>query len=185
MAGIFIPGKKVPTPVVTTGKLLKNADGFLEIKVNATPLEGHGRLNGVDALGNGKLNLAEAAAAARIETALGSMERLSESTLTGKNADFIITTGPNKGKTVDLMYTTKNLKQAEIDGLNKFYEKNMTAPREIGQLPPGQQQIIDHLNKADIVPVDFSVLTPTNQKIFTDFVKTLPKSQQDKIIIMR
>ncbi|WP_336844146.1 hypothetical protein [Providencia rettgeri] len=61
----------------------------------------------------------------------------------------------------------------------------MTVPKEAGKLPSGQQQIIDHLNKADIVPVDFSVLTLANQKVFTDFVKTLPKSQQDKIIIMR
>ncbi|WP_336844145.1 hypothetical protein [Providencia rettgeri] len=119
MAGVFIPGKKVPTPIITTEKFIKNADGFLEIKVSTTPIEGHGRLNGVDALGNGKLNPAEAAAAARIETALGNMERISETTVAGKNADFIITTGPNKGKTVDLMYTTKNLKQVEIDGLNK------------------------------------------------------------------
>ncbi|NIC26988.1 hypothetical protein [Serratia plymuthica] len=36
-----------------------------------------------------------------------------------------------------------------------------------------------------IVPVDFSVLTPGNQKVFLDFVKKLPESQQSKIIIMR
>ncbi|WP_272572599.1 two-partner secretion domain-containing protein [Providencia sp. PROV258] len=185
MAGIFIPGKKVPTPVVTTGKLLKNADGFLEIKVNTTPLEGHGRLNTVDSLGNGKFNPAEAAAAARLETSLGQMDRLPEGIAGKASADFIITSGANKGKTVDLMYTTKNLKQAEIDGINKFYEKNMTVSREAGKLPPGQDQIIKHLNKADIVPVDFSVLTPKNQQIFMDYVKTLPKSQRDKIIILR
>ncbi|NIG76575.1 hypothetical protein F3J34_23700 [Klebsiella sp. Ap-873] len=44
--------------------------------------------------------------------------------------------------------------------------------------------MIKHLNKADIVPVDFSVLTPKNQQIFMGYVKTLPKSQQDKIIIL-
>ncbi|WP_458023074.1 hypothetical protein [Kosakonia sp. BK9b] len=54
-----------------------------------------------------------------------------------------------------------------------------------GKLPDGQQQIIDHLNEADIVPVDFSVLNSVNQKVFTDFVKALPKSQQAKIVIMR
>ncbi|AIR62866.1 hypothetical protein LH23_20050 [Cedecea neteri] len=113
------------------------------------------------------------------------MERLPEGTVGTANADFVITTGPNKGKTVDLMYTTKNLKQVEIDGINKFYEKNMTVSREAGALPPGQDQIIKHLNKADIVLVDFSVLTPKNQQIFMGYVKTLPKSQQDKIIILR
>ncbi|WP_156108065.1 hypothetical protein [Cedecea neteri] len=163
--------------------MVKNIDGIHEVKVNVTPLEGHSRLNTKDALGNGKYNPAEAAA--RLETSLGKMERLPEGTVGTANADFVITTGPNKGKTVDLMYTTKNLKQVEIDGINKFYEKNMTVSREAGALPPGQDQIIKHLNKADIVLVDFSVLTPKNQQIFMGYVKTLPKSQQDKIIILR
>lgn len=83
------------------------------------------------------------------------------------------------------MYTTKNLSQKEIDGLNKFYEKNMTISPIEGEIPAGQQQILDHLGKADIVPVDFSVLTPGNKKVFLDFVKKLPESQQSKIIIMR
>ncbi|MCW6034180.1 hypothetical protein [Pantoea trifolii] len=48
-----------------------------------------------------------------------------------------------------------------------------------------QKQILDHLGKADIVPVDFSVLTSSNQKVFMDYIKTLPKNQQDKLIIMR
>jgi hypothetical protein len=49
----------------------------------------------------------------------------------------------------------------------------------------GQKVIPEHLKKADFVPVDFRVLTPANQKIFIDYIKTLPKSQQNKIIIMR
>ncbi|MBQ4780688.1 hypothetical protein WCT78_16335 [Pectobacterium versatile] len=86
--------------------------------------------------------------------------------------------GPNKGKTVDAMYTTDRLSQKEIDGLNKFYEKNMSAGS-------GRGVIQDHLQKADFVPVDFRVLTPANQKVFMDYIKTLPKAQQDKVIIMR
>ncbi|WP_176700883.1 hypothetical protein [Gilliamella apicola] len=35
------------------------------------------------------------------------------------------------------------------------------------------------------MPVDFRVLTPANQKILINYAKTLPKSLQDKIIIMR
>lgn len=52
---------------------------------------------------------------------------------------------------------------------------------------PGNGKIViqDHLKKADFVPVDFRVLTPSNQKIFLDYIKTLPKTQQNKIIIMR
>jgi len=49
----------------------------------------------------------------------------------------------------------------------------------------GREVIQDHLLKADFVPVDFRVLMPANQKIFKDYIKTLPKAQQDKIIIMR
>ncbi|PIT09072.1 hypothetical protein BGI31_04170 [Snodgrassella communis] len=76
------------------------------------------------------------------------------------------------------MYTTDKLSQKEIDGLNKFYDKNMSTGN-------GKIVIQDHLKKADFVPVDFRVLTPANQKIFIDYIKTLPKSQQNKIIIMR
>ena len=92
----------------------------------------------------------------------------------GTSPDFAITTGPNKGKTVDVMFTTDKLSQKEIDGLNKYYKKNMSI---------GNAKIViqDHLKKADFVPVDFRVLTPPNQKIFMDYIKTLPKAQQDKI----
>lgn len=83
------------------------------------------------------------------------------------------------------MYTTKNLSPKEVDGINKFFEKNMTVSKTAGEIPSGQKQILDHLGKADIVPVDFSVLTPLNQKVFMDYIKTLPKNQQDKLIIMR
>ena len=62
--------------------------------------------------------------------------------------------------------------------LNKFYEKNMN----VGS---GKRVIIEHLNKADYVPVDFRVLNSENQKIFLDFIKTLPKEQQGKIILIK
>ncbi|WON76268.1 hypothetical protein [Serratia sp. UGAL515B_01] len=163
--------------------LTKNADGINETKINSTPLESQKRLNTPDINGNGKYNPAEAAAAARLENKLGPLERAPDTG--GKTADFIISSGPNAGKTVDFMYTTKNLSQKEVDGLNKFFEKNMTVTRTDGEIPIGQKQILDHLGKADIVPVDFSVLTPSNQKVFMDYIKTLPKNQQEKFIIMR
>ncbi|CNJ09617.1 putative hemolysin [Yersinia intermedia] len=160
--------------------LVKNADGIYEVKVNVTPLEGHDRLNTPDLGGNGKLKPAEAASAAQLEPNLGTMERYTPppGMITDKTPDFVITSGPNKGKTVDAMYTTDRLSQKEIDGLNKFYEKNMVSGN-------GQKVIQDHLQKADFVPVDFRVLTPANQNIFMNYIKTLPKVQQDKIIIMR
>lgn len=102
-----------------------------------------------------------------------------------KNPDWEITSGPNKGKTVDAMYTTDNLTQKEIDGLNKFYEKSMTViDAKTGKIP-GIDNIQKHLNKADFVPIDFRVLTKVNQEIFLNYVKKLPKEQQSKIIIVR
>ncbi|QMV53022.1 hypothetical protein [Ewingella americana] len=83
-------------------------------------------------------------------------------------------------KSEHLMYTTNNLSQKDLDGINRFFEKNMTVSKSPEKLPDGKQQILDHLKKSDIVPVDFSLLSPSNHKIFTDYIKTLPKSQQEK-----
>ncbi|MCO6523357.1 MAG: hypothetical protein J6571_09270, partial [Snodgrassella sp.] len=162
------------------GQIIKNSDGLNEVKINQTPPEGQNRLNTPDLGGSGKLKPAEAASAAQLEPVLGKMERYTppHGATTGTSPDFVITSGPNKGKTVDAMYTTDKLSQKEIDGLNKFYDKNMSTGN-------GKIVIQDHLKKADFVPVDFRVLTPANQKIFIDYIKTLPKSQQNKIIIMR
>ena len=178
-------GSNVKDGLVNVGQIKRNSDGVQEVSINVTPLEGQNRLNVLDVNGNGKLNPAEAAAAARLETVLGKMERPAVSNSNAKSPDFIVVSGPNTGKTVDIMYATKNLSQKEIDGTNSFFEKNMTVPKKPGDLPPGKEQILEHLNKADVVPVDFSVLTPKNQKIFIDYIRTLPEFQRDKIIIMR
>ncbi|KGD79837.1 hypothetical protein [Pantoea agglomerans] len=160
--------------------LVNDADGIYEVKLNSTPLEGHDRLNTPDLGGNGKLKPAEAAAAAQPESAMGNLERYAPQPLekSGISPGFVITSGLIKGKAVDAMYTTDRLSQKEIDGPNKFYEKNMSVGR-------GRDVIQDHLQKADFVPVDFRVLTPANQKNFMDYIKKLPKAQKDKIIIMR
>ena len=168
----------VPPPTAS-----KNPDGFTELRIPATPTEAQARLNTADVTGTGKLNPAEAAAAAQTEGIFGPMKRNEIPATPGANTpagnpDFIVTSGPNAGKTVDFMYTTNNLSTKEIEGLNRFYAKNMESGR-------GTEQIQSHLNKADIVPVDFRVLTPTNQQIFMDYVKTLPASQQAKIVILR
>ena len=94
-----------------------------EIKINQTLLERQNSLNTPDLGGSGKLK-AEAAAA-QLEHALGIMERYTPPSGATKSAspDFVITSGPNKGKTVNALYTTDKLSQKEIDGLNKFYEK--------------------------------------------------------------
>ena len=97
-----------------------------EIKINQTPLEGQNRLNTPDLGASGKLKPAEAAAA-QLEHALGKMERYTppSGATKGASPDFVITSGPNKGKTVDALYTTVKLSQKEIDESNKFYEKKL------------------------------------------------------------
>ena len=150
--------------------------GVKEVKPTSTNLESHRRLNTADIGGNGKLKPAEAAVAAQLEGTLGKMERYKGH---AKNPpDFVITEGKHKGKTLDIMYSTDRLTNREVDMLNKFYEKNMN----VGS---GKRVIIEHLNKADYVPVDFRVLNSENQKIFLDFIKTLPKEQQGKIILIK
>lgn len=157
--------------------------GLKEVNPLTTPLDGHDKLNKLD---QGKLKPAEAATGAQLESVLGPMKKyeLSGGQL-NKNPDWEITSGPNKGKTVDAMYTTDNLSQKEIDGLNKFYEKNMTVSKVLGEPPREVLNIQKHLEKADFVPVDFRVLNESNQKIFLNYIQTLPKAQRDKIIIVR
>ncbi|WP_227544206.1 MULTISPECIES: hypothetical protein [Acinetobacter] len=144
-------------------------------------MDTHAKLNQYD---QGKLKPAEAATGAQLESVLGSMKKYEGATTT-KNPDWEIISGPNKGKTVDAMYTTEKLSQKEIDGLNKYYEKNMTISKSEGERPPEINNIQKHLGKADFVPVDFRVLNEANQKIFLNYVKTLPRYQQEKFIIIK
>ncbi|MBU3848488.1 MAG: hypothetical protein H9855_16275 [Candidatus Acinetobacter avistercoris] len=162
-------------------KIYVNNIGVKEVKITNTPLEAQARLNEPD---QKKLKPAEAAAGAQLEGVLGQMEKYNGTT-TVKNPDWKITSGPNKGKTVDAMYTTDNLAQKEIEGLNKFYEKNMTVSKRTGELPPEIQNIQKHLGKADFVPVDFRVLNKSNQNIFLNYIQTLPVAQRNQIIILR
>lgn len=66
-----------------------------------------------------------------------------------------------------------------------------TQPSQISELyifqdkPCVNDNIQKNLNKADFVPVDFRVLYPENQKLFLDYIKTRPKVEQNKIIIIR
>lgn len=71
------------------------------------------------------LKPAEAAEAAQLESAMGTMKRYipPSGAKSGTSNDFVITSGPDKGKSVDAMYTTDRLSQKEIDGLNKFMRR--------------------------------------------------------------
>lgn len=161
-------------------KLMQNADGFYEVNITNTPLDAHKRLNEKDLGGNGKYKPAEAAMAAQLESLLGEMERYVPPTgaKASSSPDFTIKSGMYKDKTVDAMYTTDYLSPKEVEGINKYYAKNMASGREM-------DNILKHINKADFVPVDFRVLNAVNQQEFLNFAQTLSASQKAKIIIVR
>lgn len=175
--------KALDDTLKTAGKyeqtLLRNADGFFETEVKVTPRDARNRLNTEDKGGSGKLKPAEAAMGAELESILGEMERfVPKKTQTGPTPDFVIKSGPNAGKTVDALYTTDRLSDKEVSKINEYFSKNM----EVGK---GKEIIVEHINKADFVPVDFRVLNEKNQNIFIDYAKTLTEDQRRKIIIVR
>ncbi|CAI8725764.1 hypothetical protein EMIT0P44_130036 [Pseudomonas sp. IT-P44] len=120
----------------------------------------------------GKLALHEGQAAVQLENTFGSTLKRVEPTLGSKNPDFVFVDGPYSGKTVDFMWTDSS-RSAQI---NKFFSNNASQ---------NQRQLIDHLDKADIVPIDYRNLTPGNQGMVNGWIKLLTPEQQDKILILR
>ncbi|WP_392551412.1 hypothetical protein RHO14_07925 [Orbus wheelerorum] len=145
-----------------------------EIKTGkAVGLDEFNKLNQID-IHAGKIKPAEASAAVEIQNSFsGNLKRIDD---IESPADFVFTSGPNKGKTVDFMFTTANGTAKEIEGINKFFNNNWN--NNINTLS-------EHLNKADIVPLDFRNLNQANQQRLLDHIKTLPASSQNKIVIMR
>lgn len=160
-----------------------NNQGVTEIIPSVTAIERQSKLNIEE---NGNLRPAQAGAAAQIEPIVGTMKPYQGSPTFGdKKPDYTITSGPDAGKTVELMYTTNELSQSQIDGINKFFEKKMTVSQLAGNLPPAIQQIQDHLRKANFVVMDYRQLTSQNQQILTNHIKTLPSVQQAQIKIIK
>ncbi|WP_392551378.1 VENN motif pre-toxin domain-containing protein [Orbus wheelerorum] len=114
----------------------------------------------------GKVKLAEGSAATDLEKLLGGkVERIKDK---DNLADFVFTSGPNKGKTVDFMFTTANGTEKEINAMNQFFNNNWDNNIEV---------LHTHLDKADIVPLDFRKLTLENQQRLESYINTLSKSQ--------
>lgn len=122
----------------------------------------------------GKNKMAESSAAVELQNSLGGKLERVDPDISG--ADFIFTSGPNKGKSVDFMFTTAKGSDKEIEGMNKFFNNNWDKNVE---------QLHSHLNKADIVPLDFRNLTPVNQQRLLDYINKLPGQDKSKIVIMR
>lgn len=93
-------------------------------------------------------------------------------TLGQKNPDFMFVDGPYAGKTVDFMWTdgTRSVQ------INKFFPNNAAQ---------NQKQLIDHIGKADIVPLDYRNLSAANQDMVNSWIKNLTSEQRGKIIILR
>ncbi|GKX56134.1 hypothetical protein SOASR030_22460 [Leminorella grimontii] len=181
VAGI-LSGALLPAKILSSGGknslVIEQTAGkgtiFTEIKTGqAVNLDEFNRLNQLD-IHAGKIKPAEASAAVEIQNSLGgTLKRIGDGEGLG---DFIFTSGPNKGKTVDFMFTTANGTSKEITGINQFFNNNWEKNVKV---------LEDHLKKADFVPLDFRVLNHINQQRLMDHIKTLSASEQKKIIIMR
>ncbi|MCA6928881.1 hypothetical protein LF937_22255, partial [Pectobacterium versatile] len=122
----------------------------------------------------GKNKLAEGSAATELQNTMGGkLERVDPD---ASGADFVFSSGPNKGKTVDFMFTTAKGSEKEIEGMNKFFNNNWDN---------NVKTLHQHLEKADIVPLDFRNLTPANQQRILEYLNALPASQKNQIVIMR
>ncbi|MBD9679973.1 hypothetical protein IB274_24920 [Pseudomonas sp. PDM18] len=60
--------------------------------------------------------------------------------------------------------------------INKFFSNNASQ---------NQKQLVDHIGKADIVPLDYRNLTPANQSMVNSWITNLTSGQQSKILILR
>lgn len=88
--------------------------------------------------------------------------------------DFVVVYGPNKGKTVDFLFTP-NTKLNESK-FNQFFDNNWSTTKG---------KIDEHLAKSDIVPMDMrSIESLQHRKQIENYVKTKPLIQQSKVIYM-
>lgn len=98
----------------------------------------------------------------------GRMERSST-----KRIDFDIVAGANQAKTVDFMYTVDPAARTKM---NQFFMKNWARR--------GQSEVLDHLQRADFVPLDFRNLDQANQNVVLTFLKTLSRQLRAKAIVL-
>ncbi|WP_339097458.1 hypothetical protein V6917_17820 [Pectobacterium brasiliense] len=120
----------------------------------------------------GKNKLAEGSVATELQNTMGGkLERVDPD---ASGADFVFSSGPNKGKTVDFMFTTAKCSEKEVEGMNKFFNNNWDN---------NVKTLHQHLEKADIVPLDFINLTPANQQRILENLNTFPASQKIRLLL--
>ena len=130
--------------------------------------------------GGNNISVYEAEAAAAWQQATG--DRLEVFDLGGtdgeKPADYLIS-DPNlpreKWLRLDFMYVTEPFK---LEKMNHYFQKTE-------EIWSGQMKTIqEHLQKADIVPLDFSALNLMNRHRVLQYVLSLPEVQRNKIRIL-
>jgi filamentous hemagglutinin len=118
-----------------------------------------------------RLRPGEAGAAAELQNYLGgSLQRVGS----GTAGDFKFVSGASSGKKVDFMLTPDSFAQAMK--INQNFEMNFARTAT---------QIQSHVGKVELVPIDTRFLSERNAKLLTDYVDSLPKGQQSKIILFR
>lgn len=140
----------------------------------------------IDALmkaGSNNIKFHEAQAAAQLEKAMGvRFEVYDLPTPKGKRpADYLIVdkTKPREQWTsIDFMFTEDPDNEKSIFNLNKYFFN----PEE--QWKRKIENIEKHLKKSDMVPLDLRHLNALNRAKLLDYVLSLPKEQQDKIMLL-
>ena len=118
----------------------------------------------------GRLRPGEARAAARGEVELGTMTRAEPG-----RGDFLITNGPNAGKTVDFKYTPQDA--AEAARLNQFFEREWPAFRDGSLLKALKDP------SKDIIAIGINFLDADNQALMHGLINSLPQNLVSKIVL--
>jgi filamentous hemagglutinin len=162
---------------------IDEATGCRQVTPNATSPEiDEGRWNDLTYdPAKGKVDVYEGQAALDTEATFGGRLGRVKPVQGQPNADYVILDGPNKGKTVDFMWTDSE----KADGINSHFAHNNKGQPSNVALQNNHETFIDHLNKADIVPVDYRVLNETNQAIVNGWIKELPDNLKAKVLIIR
>jgi filamentous hemagglutinin len=160
------------TAEVNTSRITTEANGVRTVEAREpVDLNDFDRLNQIDVNRN-RLRPGEAGAATELENYLGeTLERVTDSATKG---DFVITTGEDAGKTVDLMLTPNSVQEAYKT--NEFFVKNADG---------FMNSLIEHIGKADIVCLDTRFLTEANQSILMDMLGKLTPEQRAQIILIK
>ncbi len=82
------------------------------------------------------------------------------------------------GDKLDFMFTMYGSSESKINKLNRFFAHNDEALRD------KKDGIQEHLEKADIVPIDLRSLTTENRLILVNYVLSLSYKQQNQVVFI-